>query len=140
MRAFVEATAPGCALTIPREVVVEWLTADSIEDAPVDAQERDELTAAEWAALEHRSPGTVCAWLAAGLVPGAYKLNGREWRVPRAGIVAFKTEQARQHPAPERIERSVPNPPREAFDWREYRRNRRESKQATSATPEAKTA
>lgn len=127
LRLFLGASGPGCSITLTREAVAEWLAEDDTDRAPAEAQERDELTVAEWAELEHRATGTVCSWLAAGLVPGAYKLNGREWRVPREGIVAFKAEQARQHPAPERSRTRERTPGTDISSWRKIREARRGS-------------
>ncbi len=41
-----------------------------------------------------RSVSAVRAWLAEGLIPDAYKLRDREWRVPPAGLRGFLNGQA----------------------------------------------
>lgn len=39
-------------------------------------------------ALE-RSGTAVWRWISEGLIPGAYRFRGREWRIPRAALLAF---------------------------------------------------
>jgi len=36
---------------------------------------------------------TVRGWVERGDFPGAYKLNGKEWRVPVSGVEAFQNRQ-----------------------------------------------
>ncbi|MBX3146967.1 MAG: helix-turn-helix domain-containing protein [Gemmatimonadales bacterium] len=92
VRALVEASPDGTVLTVPRA----WLAAllgDAADIGPVD------LTVADLATRYQRSPSTVRWWLEQGRMPGAYRLQGREWRVPRASLVAFEAaERERQMP------------------------------------------
>lgn len=81
------------AVTLTRADLVALL--DSAPDeAPVG---NSELTAAEVAAEVGRAPSTVRGWLISGDLRG-YKLNGRDWRVPRASLRAYLEEQS--NPAP----------------------------------------
>lgn len=47
------------------------------------------LTVADVAARLHRSPSTVRGWVEAGRFRDAFKLNGRDWRIPAAAVDAF---------------------------------------------------
>jgi excisionase family DNA binding protein len=40
-----------------------------------------------------RAPSTVRTWLASGALEG-YKLNGRDWRIPRGALRAYLDRQA----------------------------------------------
>jgi excisionase family DNA binding protein len=57
------------------------------------ASPRADFTAAELAAHFNRSVSTVRDWCEHGRFEGAYKLNGRDWRIPRAAVDAFLAEQ-----------------------------------------------
>jgi excisionase family DNA binding protein len=69
-----------------------------------------EFTVAELAARFHRSPSTVRDWCEHHRFDGAYKLNGRDWRIPRAAVDAFLAEQRGE------------NPVTQLGDWRAVRR------------------
>ena len=53
-----------------------------------------DLSAVDVAAELGRRPGTIRGWFARGDFPGAYRLHGREWRVPRAALRAYLDRQA----------------------------------------------
>ena len=40
-----------------------------------------------------RKPSTVRGWLDRELIPGAYRFQRREWRVPAAALAAFEAQQ-----------------------------------------------
>jgi excisionase family DNA binding protein len=50
-------------------------------------------TVAEVALQLHRSPSTVRGWCEAGRFTGAFKLNGRDWRIPPAAVERFLDAQ-----------------------------------------------
>lgn len=77
---------------IPVGWVVERLAAAESNDAAPDDVEID-LTCEEVAKLVQRKPSTVRAWCATGLFPGAWQLNGKQWRIPRTAIMAFQHQQ-----------------------------------------------
>lgn len=52
-----------------------------------------DLTISEIADRLDRSVSTVRAWCANGLLEGAYRLRGREWRVPSAALRGFLDRQ-----------------------------------------------
>lgn len=87
----------GAAVMLPVSAVRDWL-AD--EPAGADGPLCD-LTVEDVARELDRSTSTVRTWLAAGKVQGAYRLQGREWRVPRSALRQFLNEQgstAQAHP------------------------------------------
>lgn len=46
-------------------------------------------TVAEFAERANRAPSTVRTWCTEGRLPGAKKLRGREWRIPRSALRAL---------------------------------------------------
>lgn len=88
----IEGQAPGGL--IPRD----WLL-DLLRD--VDAGEGDslaDLSAEEAGKLLHRSPSTVRDYARRGLLDGAYRQQGCEWRIPRTAITAFGRAQSAPKP------------------------------------------
>lgn len=49
-----------------------------------------DLTVKEAGDLLNRSPNTVRWWCRSGVLPGAYRLRGHEWRIPREAIRALR--------------------------------------------------
>ena len=76
---------------VPRDWLLEQLSGNSTPtssgSSPVD------LPIAELARLFGKRPSTVRAWLERGDFPGAYKLHGKEWRIPAEAIERFQQEQ-----------------------------------------------
>jgi excisionase family DNA binding protein len=91
------ALPPGGSVTLT-------LSADELAelcDGPVqDGALELDLTVGQVAALFGRGESTVRTWIGAGLLPGAYLLRGREWRVPRAAVRELQRKQAEEHGAP----------------------------------------
>jgi hypothetical protein len=89
LRALAEAMPLGTTVSVPRDWVLELLAArpDHPAAAPVDA------TVQSVAARYGRRASTIRGWCEAGRFPGAYKLHGREWRIPRAAFEAFEATQ-----------------------------------------------
>jgi excisionase family DNA binding protein len=54
-----------------------------------------DLTIRGLAQLFGKQPSTVRAWVERGDFPGAYKLHGKEWRVPASAVDAFQNRQRR---------------------------------------------
>ena len=88
LRALADALPAGTAVPVPREWLMELL--DGMQPEP--QLERD-LAVADLCARFGRKPSAVRAWLEQGLFPGAYKLRGRDWRVPAAAVEAFTKMQ-----------------------------------------------
>lgn len=82
---------------VPVGWVVERLAAVESSEATTDGLEID-LTCEEVAKLLQRASPTVRAWCATGRFPGAWRLNGKQWRIPRAAIMDFQHQQAKGLP------------------------------------------
>ncbi len=96
LRATLSVMPPGSL--VPRDWLVEQL-ADSSgrhtdSDSPASAAPTD-LTIAGLAQLFGKRPSTVRGWVERGDFPGAYKLHGKEWRVPASAVEAFQNRQRR---------------------------------------------
>lgn len=78
---------------VPRDWVLEKL--DPGGDSPILATAID-LTIPALAELFGKRPSTVRAWVERGDFPGAYKLHGKEWRVPVSVVETFQDRQRRQ--------------------------------------------
>lgn len=91
LRALIDGLPPGAIIPVR----AEWI-AELVADVPVtQAAMEVDLTATEVARLMGRDEKTVAGWCRAGVIEGAYKLRGREWRVPRAALRAFQNAHAR---------------------------------------------
>jgi len=81
---------------VPRDWVLEQVSDRSpslptVEPPALPA--RVDLTIRDLAQLFGKQPSTVRAWVERGDFPGAYKLHGKEWRVPESGVEAFQNRQ-----------------------------------------------
>ena len=89
LREWLEVLAEADA-TIPARVVLERLplAMDGAEGtlAALNASQAGEALG--------RSPSTVRDYCRAGLLDGAFRQQGREWRIPRASIGKFQAAQA----------------------------------------------
>ncbi len=119
LRALADALPPDAVVPVP----VGWLR-DLLEPAPLvevlpPGPPPADFTVAVLAARFGRKPSTVRLWVERGMFPGAYRLHGREWRVPLDSLTRFEAT-ARQakpttpHPAPAG-RRSKPR----LSDWRQ---------------------
>jgi excisionase family DNA binding protein len=91
LRELAERLPLGGSLTLTRDGLLELAAASvgQMNQTPGLA----DLTAAELAAQLHRSPSTIRDWCERGRFEAAYKLNGRDWRIPQAAVEAFLSEQ-----------------------------------------------
>jgi Helix-turn-helix domain len=92
LKALAEALPAGTAVPVPRELLLELLRGETPETRPPDTAPAD-LTVADLATRFGRSPSTVRGWLDRQLIPGAYRFQGREWRVPAASLAVFEEAQ-----------------------------------------------
>jgi hypothetical protein len=85
---------PGDAL-LPVSWILEQLVGEQPERAatgPGDTLAHD-LTVKQFGACLGRSASTARLWCERGQVPGAWKLNGRVWRIPTGSLELFRTAQ-----------------------------------------------
>ena len=88
LRALVEAAPADSLVSVPRGWLVALLEAEPAPDQPAA-----DLTAAELAARWKRGASTVRMLCEAGTLEGAYKFNGREWRIPWATVERYEQAQ-----------------------------------------------
>jgi hypothetical protein len=99
LRELAERLPPGGSLTLTRDGLLELAAADGGQgDQPLASAD---LTIAELAVRFHRSASTIRGWCEHGTFEGAYKLNGRDWRIPHAGVDAFLRKQRGKSPVAE---------------------------------------
>ena len=108
LRRLAELLPAGGSLTLPREALLELCGGDR---GALDLE--GELTVAQFAKRLGRKPSTVRGWCERGALQGAYRLNGREWRIPPAAVETFI---ASQRPNAKRRRRDS------LGDWREVAR------------------
>lgn len=130
LRGELKAMPPGALL--PRDWLLERL---SETPAPASSPEAPalsiDLSVSDLAKLFVKRPSTVRAWLERGDFPGAYKLHGKEWRVPLNGVSAFQNQQ-RSETSKSRPRASFPR----LSDWRNVRgRSERGPKPAVTRSP-----
>lgn len=112
LRQAVEGLPEGASITLPVSVIRDWLSNLEAEAAEEDL---GDLTVPELAEELDRAGSTVRGWLNAGEIPQAYKLNDREWRIPRAAVREFLDRQKNEVTAPGRVRSGDGS----LGDWRE---------------------
>src|SRR5437667_5116684 len=97
LRGALTAMPPGAL--VPRDWLLEQL-GDVSPDAPTPVvpapPTRVDVTIRGLAQLFGKQPSTVRAWVERGDFTGAYKLHGKEWRVPISSVEAFQDRQRRR--------------------------------------------
>ena len=105
--------------TIPARVVLERLPDQEMECADLSkSTELADLTAEEVAEYLGRTAACVRGWCREEKLEGSYRLNQREWRIPRESLRAYLDVQAKR----ERAGPTRPRPPNGEADlsaWRE---------------------
>jgi len=97
LREALTAMPPGTL--VPRDWVLARLPEDTQGVPPAVTPAlpcRVDLTIRDLAKLFGKQPSTVRAWVERGDFPGAYKLQGKEWRVPASAVEAFQNAQRRR--------------------------------------------
>ncbi len=89
LRTALAAMPPGSL--VPRDWLLEQLSGAS--PLPSESPALVDLTIGDLARLFGKRPSTVRAWVERGDFPGAYKLHGKEWRVPASAVEAFQDRQ-----------------------------------------------
>src|SRR3989442_14136397 len=98
LRELAERLPSGGSLTLTRDGLLTLAASDGDQADQAVAPQAD-FTVAELAARFHRSASTVRDWCEHGRFESAYKLNGRDWRVPVSSLDAFLAEQGGKRPA-----------------------------------------
>ena len=96
LRALAESLPPGTAIPVPRETLLALLAGTATGEVLSSDTPPADLTVPGVAARFGRHPSTVRAWLERGKLPGAYRLRGREWRIPPAALAAFEAAERAQ--------------------------------------------
>ena len=91
LRELAERLPPGGSLTLTQAGLLDLAAAADGE--PDDVTEGGDLRVADLAARFHRSASTIRDWCEHARFEGAYKLNGRDWRIPHAAVEAFVASQ-----------------------------------------------
>ena len=96
LRELAERLPPGGSLMLTREGLLDLaaMNGGQADHAAAPA----EFTVAELATRFHRSASTVRGWCERDRFDGAYKLNGRDWRIPKTAVDAFLAEQRGESP------------------------------------------
>jgi len=97
LRALVDALPADAVVPVPARWLRELLGGESQQAAPsVDNITRvldpADLTVKEVATRFGRKPCTVRLWVERGMFSGAYRLHGREWRIPAAALAQFEAD------------------------------------------------
>jgi excisionase family DNA binding protein len=93
LAAIVAAMPNDGSVTLTVATLRGWMEEAPSESSSVDGI-RIDLTVEQVAEKLNRSPSTIRGWLAADRLPGAYRLRGREWRIPLATLQAFLKREA----------------------------------------------
>lgn len=94
LRQIIEPLPPGASVVLPRDAIEQWLDSEDAYQLPAEADSVIiDLTIRQVASLMGKKESTVRGWLNAGAMPGAYKLHGREWRIPREELRRFQERQ-----------------------------------------------
>src|SRR5260370_2724237 len=96
LRELAERLPQGVSVTLTRDGLLGLATEHAQDPDPPAAG--GDCTIAELAVRFRRSPSTIRGWCERGRFAGAYKLNGRDWRIPPAGVDAFLAQQRGERP------------------------------------------
>lgn len=102
LRLLVESAPPDA--TVPVRWIGELLDQDEATVEPAIRRNGSDpvmpdLSVEDIMKATSRERSTVIGWIHDGDFPGAYKLNGREWRIPPADWKAFLSRKREQRPA-----------------------------------------
>jgi hypothetical protein len=96
LRELAERLPPGGSLTLTQAGLLELA---AMADGQADRTTAGgDLRVTDLAARFHRSASTIRDWCEHARFEGAYKLNGRDWRIPHAAVDAFLARQRGETP------------------------------------------
>ena len=99
LRALLDASPDdGTMIPVPANWLRQLLDGEGGLDSTGD-EIRADLTVGQVAEIFGRHPNTVRDWIARGVLAG-YRLNNREWRVPRSSVEDFQQRQRLGEGAP----------------------------------------
>ncbi len=84
LEAMVEGMPEGASVSLP----VDWIR-ELLEEEPPPGEVPDLLDLEQASKIVGRAVSTVRTWCNQGEIEEAFKLRGREWRIPRRAFVAF---------------------------------------------------
>ncbi len=96
LRELAERLPQGVSVTLTRDGLLGLATEHAQDPDPPAAP--GDCTIPELAGRFRRSTSTIRGWCERGRFAGAYKLNGRDWRIPPAGVDAFLAQQRGEGP------------------------------------------
>jgi len=89
LRDYLAPLPDGFPVTVPKEYILELLDGSGSEGGTAPPVGPD-LTVQEVATRFGRDPSTVRPWISQGRFSGAYRFQGREWRIPPRALAAFE--------------------------------------------------
>jgi hypothetical protein len=104
-RALVEQLPAGVMVPVAREELLELLSGAGVVmvgKEPAPPSRVADFSVREVAEQFGRAGSTVRGWCEAGLLPGAYRARGRQWRIPPAAIHAMQETDAMRFRAGQR--------------------------------------
>ncbi|MBA3497559.1 MAG: helix-turn-helix domain-containing protein, partial [Gemmatimonadales bacterium] len=94
LRALAASLPPETPVPVPAGMLRDLLEGQGVDSgSPQGGHTPADPTVAELAVRFGRSTSTIRGWLDRGLIPGAYRFQKREWRVPAAALAAFEAQQ-----------------------------------------------
>lgn len=103
LAALVQASDPEGSVTVRVSWLAELLASESTDASDPNFSSLKSpaasvhLTVNQVAELFGRGASTVRTWLGAGEFPNAYRLHGREWRVPQSDVEELQRRQRAAH-------------------------------------------
>lgn len=133
LRAKLEAlvNAAPAGTMVPVSSLAEWIAAESDVPSTLPDGNRTgatiDLSVAELARQYGRCASTIRTWCEQDLLPGAYKLRGKEWRIPASAVESMQRTAREQHAASGPTKAAAPEAPAspDIGAWREHLPSRR---------------
>ena len=92
----VEGMPPGSSISVP----CDWLRSLLAEDERAGDVPDELLTLEEVGERMSRAVGTIRTWCNSGQLEGAFRLNGRDWRIPSSVLQAYVENQQNPQDTP----------------------------------------
>jgi len=115
LQAMVDGMPPGSSVSLP----VDWLQSLLEQEVKrVGDMPDDLLTLEEVGKRLGRAVSTARSWCNSGKIPGAFRLHGKDWRIPTKALQELIESQSRAEQAPKGI---PSHPGAELASWRRLR-------------------